>query len=223
MPSEILGAILGAVCTVALGWINRHRLYRFMVRNFYPLNHPNTNSFCVLVADLDGDVDCKHTYHIVEALGKMGGFEVRTASEVLRCAPIATNLADTKARIWNQAQRWLREHKADVLVWGRYHEKTYQLGFVPRNSHAKSGEWLSGYKIESDFTLPEDFTDGIRTLIAITIFNTILPASEESGKFLANKMLPLTIKLKTYLAESKFSTPKETHLAWHSLGLAVKL
>ena len=218
--TALSAAILAAILTVVLDWFNRHRLPRFFRRNFTSFKLPATIGFTVLVADLDGEPECKRTNHLVEALGKMGGFHVRTAGVVLKCAPVAGTLAGAQSRLRDKAQALLREHRADVLVWGRHHETAFQLGIVPREGDVKTGDELAGYDITPDFTLPEELAGAVRDLLNLAILTSIRPTTEESGSFLVTWMRPLAPKLEASLKDAKTLPAEQARVAWHALGQA---
>ncbi|MBU1230406.1 MAG: tetratricopeptide repeat protein [Proteobacteria bacterium] len=218
--------VVAAILTATIGLVNRHRIQRFFQRNFSPLRLPASDGFTVLVADLERDPDCTRTNHLVEALGKLGGFHVRTTATVLTCAPVAGDLAGAQARLRDRAQALLRENSADVLVWGRHYENTFQLGFVARQGDAQAEAGLTGYDIKPDFTLPNELTAGLRALLELTILTSIRPATKETGTYLVDKIRPLVLRLEAYLIGTENVkgatdlTEEQLATAWHSLGLA---
>lgn len=216
-------AIIAAVLAVPLTWINRYRVCRFLKANLTPCKLNTDKGFVVLVADLADDPGCTQTNHLVEALGKIGGFQVSTTARILSAEPVASDRGRELERLKEHAQSLLREFNADVLVWGKYYKDTFQLGFVPRERASTNDlrDGLTGYDIKPDFTIPLELTEHLRDILQMTILDHIKPSTNESGTYLVGKLLPLTQKIEKYLQNSTNYPEEQQSRVWHMLGVAL--
>ncbi|WP_147163066.1 hypothetical protein, partial [Pararhodospirillum oryzae] len=150
--------------------------------------------FTVLVSTLAGDTDGRQTKFITHALEGEKGFE-----RVATCRSLAIDdnelpgsMATEEAERTGRA--WLEQFHADVLIWGAVSgsDKSLRLSFLT----TQAGEAGRAYPLHPQtLELPSSFDEQIATQLVTVALAAITPATEETGRYLVDRLRPLQQKL----------------------------
>ena len=173
--------------------------------------------FSVLIADLEGDADGSQTEQLAEALSDSRGLQVIQLGRVLKIG----NVGDVKqniAKAEGTGRTWLREKKADVLVWGRDTGTFLKLRFLSAGAPGRP-DGLG--RFGEVFELPRGFGPALGTQIVSLTLIAVAPATEAQGTYLVELLKPTALKLKKLLDDKSpgFESEQRSRLQ-HSFGVA---
>ncbi len=161
--------------------------------------------FAILVADLDGDASQTQTRHILQSLRtqfaeaiERRDLQVLSRGEALRSS--AGDIKDGDIALQNRGRAWLKEQKADVLIWGEtaQEHKLLRLRFLQPQGATASAK---PYELDTKLELPPDFGADLGAIIAVQAAASMAPVYERSGEALAELIEPVVAKLRP-LAEN---------------------
>ena len=158
--------------------------------------------FAILVGKLEGDKDGSQTRHIRSSLitqfGQQSQIDVLFRDETL-AMPLG-NLRAELSEAEKHGQKWLKQQRADVLVWGEVaaSDKVLRLRFL---SQSGDGGGAKAYRLNEVLELPANFNADLGAVLAVQAATSIRPIYERSGEALANVIEPVVAKLRP-LAEN---------------------
>ena len=178
--------------------------------------------FTILVAELDGDADKSQSRHILAELQKQFPLRGEARVHVLPYPEVLAEpgeLGEALARAEARGRSWLKQTKADVLVWGEQgaKDKVLRLRFL---TPIGEGGAQKPYELNSTLELHPDFGADLGAILAVQAATSIAPVYERSGEALAGLIEPVVAKLKP-LAENppaSFSSDTRAQL-WHAYAL----
>ena len=169
---------------------------------FPPPPAASGKQFAILVAKLEGDKDGSQTRHIRNSLitqfGQQSQIDVLFRDETL-AMPLG-NLRAELSEAEKHGQKWLKQQRADVLVWGEVaaSDKVLRLRFL---SQSGDGGGTKAYRLNEVLELPANFNADLGAVLAVQAATSIKPIYERSGEALANVIEPVVAKLRP-LAEN---------------------
>jgi hypothetical protein len=190
------------------------------VTNNWPFADPTAVSdrFTILIATIDQD-DANHTYTraVARAFLNRNGVERIETCRVLRLSSVGRE-AGIKAV--NTARAWLRQRHADLLIGGELLKKdeAVNLWFIG-DSSAQSFQ-ATPFRLDANL-LKEDFKQAASTQILGVALAAVKAVTEESGKYLAGILKPVTERLR-HLLDDAAGLSKEQHAQLqYALGLGL--
>ena len=176
--------------------------------------------FAILVAKLEGDKDGSQTRHIRSSLisqfGEQSQIDVLFRDETL--AMRSGNLQAEISEAEKCGQKWLKQQRADVLIWGEVgaSDKVLRLRFL---SQSGDGGGTKAYRLNEVLELPANFNANLDAVLAVQAATLIKPIYERSGEALANVIEPIVAKLRP-LAENPPASfaDKDKAKLWHAFA-----
>ena len=169
---------------------------------FPPPQKASGKLFAILVANLEGDKDGSQTRHIRNSLitqfGQQSQIDVLFRDETL-AMPFG-NLRAELSEAEKHGQKWLKQQRANVLVWGEVgaSDKVLRLRFL---SQSGDGGGTKAYRLNEVLELPANFNADLGAVLAVQAATSIKPIYERMGEALANVIEPVVAKLRP-LAEN---------------------
>ena len=118
-----------------------------------------------------------------------------------------------------KADRVLRDHKADAVLWGEVPKPGDSLRFFLRGAGKQATQMILFDKGEA-----KERPDGaFGTVLAAVALSQILPVTEEAGHYLAARVKPVEARLKVLLAEPRLVPMAELGSLHHAHGLALQV
>jgi tetratricopeptide (TPR) repeat protein len=160
---------------------------------------PVATKFAILVADLDGDANQAQTRHILHSLRmqfaeaiERRNVQVLSRGEALRLA--TGDIATAEFASQNRGRAWLKEQRADVLIWGEVGaaDKILRLRFLAPEG---GGDTPKPYPLNAELELPQSFGTDLAAIMALQAAASIDPYYERSHKALAGLIEPVAAKL----------------------------
>ena len=116
-----------------------------------------------------------------------------------------------------QADRVLREHSADAVLWGEVPKQRESLRFFLRGAGLQEMQ-----TIVFDKGLAKERPDGaLGTVLAAIALSQIAPATQEAGRYLAFRLRPVATRLKALLTEPRLVPSADRGSLHHALGLTL--
>ncbi len=193
-------------------------LVRFFRRPFS--RAPLDTHFTILICDLAGD-DAKRTqtHHVIAAFRGQKGISTVPLNRTLRIDSYAPH-DEAEVEAEAQGRLWLRENKADVLIWGEVAkvDETLRLWFLPSDGNGSLG--APAYHLEKT-ELPKNFHADLAAQLVAVALTALKPVTERAGEFLVVLLRPIADKLRRLIANPlRGFTQTDMAAANHSLGLA---
>ena len=118
-----------------------------------------------------------------------------------------------------QADRVLREHRADAVLWGEVPKQGDSLRFFLRG-----GDRQETQTVMFDKGLAKERPDGaFGAVLAAVALSQTAPATENAGRYLASHLRPVAARLKALLAEPRLVPAAESGSLHHALGLVLNV
>ena len=188
-------------------WVNREHIaslpgLRHFAAWYYqkPIPQANPKQFSIAVAHLDGDDSLENNERlIVEALNEVGGIQVLEFDRKISVR--ARNREEAEKEGHNQAQEYLRESGADVLIWGTVlssgGQTVLKLYWTSNpNQFAKSGR----YQPTANLNLPQLFWNDVKSIFLLLILSQ--QNEYKRGVYVADRLLSYSKKVKTLIDTS---------------------
>ncbi|HKO08855.1 MAG TPA: tetratricopeptide repeat protein, partial [Alphaproteobacteria bacterium] len=165
--------------------------------------------FSVLIADLDGDdANLSQTKHVQRALEhKAKGLRVLREGRALRLGDVGDSANDQAIAV-RKGQAWLGDRGADVLVWGEVGKADAVLRLRFLTAEGEGGD-AKGHRLGDTLDLPQDFGSDAAEALSGVVLASVLPASEEAGQYLVDRLKPVAARIEGLLATPPPGLPEE--------------
>lgn len=139
---------------------------RVSATNFSPTGTDDGGAPKILLADLGGDSGGAVTARLAEVLGACPAIEVYRAKRVLK-QPKDSNVVRRLLTAADSGREWLKEQRADILVWGDIDDAAMTLRFVPAVPCADN---LPGaFGLGDMLAIPEALLEQIGAVVQCTV------------------------------------------------------
>jgi tetratricopeptide (TPR) repeat protein len=191
-----------------LEWVPVQRIFRHA--KSVRVRSAEGTHFTVLVADLAGDdKEMSRTLHVVSALDGQEGLRTHRNLRTLRIeegGDRATNIAEAE----KVGRDWLKEMKADVLVWGEVAQpgNLVRLRFLtPMQSTGGQAvtQGLGHGHLEFSETIDRQLAD----ILPAVVLTSVAPATESQGEYLVEILQPIMGKVDNLLSHPPISLGAE--------------
>jgi exonuclease VII small subunit len=166
-----------------------------------PVPKADPNRFSILVAHLENDDQREHERLIIEALKEFEGVERLRLDRTIPLDGPAPELMEKRGQ--EEAQRYLKESGASVLIWGTVHrlggKTAYKLYWTP--SHG--GGRQSGL-FEAQLRLPEVFWGDLAEILGLQVSAGAAEFEAQEGRYVPpDRLRPFIAQVKKLLEASR--------------------
>jgi tetratricopeptide (TPR) repeat protein len=210
-----IGGFLPPLPRLVRAILNTGRCWR---RRFAPADDDGRYHF--VVCGLDGDDAKEGTLRLLRSALNPHDYPMLYLTLSGRCIQLGPWHArkDTTAGS-AKADRVLRAHGADAILWGEVPKQGDSLRFFLRGAGRQETE-----TVLFDKGLLKERPDGaFATVLAAIALSQIAPLSKEKGHHLAFQMRPVAKRLQALLADSRLVLPSERGSLNHALGRTLEV
>jgi tetratricopeptide (TPR) repeat protein len=183
----VLWLIILAAIFVCQRWRNRRK---------HVEGQPKPGKVAIYVAELEGDGrKGAHRTNIIQTLKRGLGASVQILRAGIElCADEAGNVADEASTANRKAQKYIRKHKGDLLIWGQVLPGPPVVIELRFSSPMHDGTDEKRFNYNEKFRLEEGFGHEIGAALAGVAAQQALPAFD-IGNYVANVLIPVAEKL----------------------------
>jgi hypothetical protein len=162
--------------------------------------------FTILISRLDRDTDGGQTGHIISAFERHASIEIVSICRVLQIETGTGVLRSTlRAEAEKEGRHWLKEHPADLLIWGEVAKADQVLRLRFTGSEDQRTADASPYKLNDTMILPTNFHDDFAVQLVAVVLSGVQPVTKEAGTYLAAMLRPVAAKIRSIL-DPKFGS-----------------
>ena len=118
------------------------------------------------------------------------------------------------------AQRWLQQHRADLLIGGRLLKKDDSVDLWFIGAGGGQGFQPTQFRLDANL-LKEDFKQAASTQLLAVALAAVYQAAEQQGKYLVEILKPVTSRLRHLLQDSAGFSEEQRAQLNHALGLGL--
>jgi tetratricopeptide (TPR) repeat protein len=174
---------------------------RWLNRRIHVHGVSNPGDVSIYVAELEGDSkDGQHRSNIISSLRqqKQNSVQILRAGIELRIEE-SGDAAEDAAAANRRAQKYLAEHRGDLLIWGRVLAGPAPVIELRFTSAFDNGTREQRYNYDSTLRLSGNFGNEVALALWALAAQQTLPAFE-SGKYVAEVLIPVAVKLRRFAA-----------------------
>ena len=173
-----------------------------------------------MLCALDGDDAKEGTLRLLRGALNPQDYPVLNITLSARCIRLGPWHARKDATAGSaKADRVLRDHSADAVMWGEVPKQDDSLRFFLRGAGRQETQTIlfdKGLAKER----PDDALGVVLTAVALS---QIVPATEEAGRYLVFRLRPVAVRLEALLSEPRLVPAPASGSLQHALGLAFKV
>jgi hypothetical protein len=175
-------------------------------------------SYHLVLCGLDGDDHNEGTLRLLRHALNPQDYPMLRVTLSARCIRLGPWHARRDATAGSaQADRVLREHGADAVLWGEVPKQGDSLRFFLRGAGRQETQILP-----FDKGLANNRPDGtLGTVLAAVALSQITPVTEEAGHYLASRLRPVAARLEALLADPRLVPVTEAGHLHHALGVTL--
>jgi tetratricopeptide (TPR) repeat protein len=179
---------------------------------------PDDGRYRLVLCGLDGDDAKEGTLRLLRSALNPQDYPMLHVTLSARCIRLGPWHARQDATAGAaKADNVLREHGADAVLWGEVPKQGESLRFFLRGAGRQETQIIlfdKGLAKE----LPDSTFGAVMAAIALS---QIAPVTEQAGRYLASRLRPVAIRLKSLLAEHRLIPAVESGNLYHALGMAL--
>jgi tetratricopeptide (TPR) repeat protein len=171
-----------------------------------------------VLCGLDGDDAKESTLRLLRGALNPHDYAILRVTLSARCIRLGPWYAgkDMTAGSKN-AERVLRGHGADAVLWGEVPKQGESLRFFLRGAGRQETQIIL-----FDKGLAKERPDGaLGTVLAAVALSQITPVTEQAGQYLASRLRPVAGRLEALLAEPRLVPAVESGNLHHALGMTL--